>query len=77
MAAITVQSKSGVCLTTLSSVHNLIKSDDIVSEHIQNVKMRSSCSSKGYKELRLGLHHVMNYGAKLHSLMRWWSAAFF
>lgn len=47
MAAITVQSKGSVCLTTLSSVHNLIKTDDIVREHIQNAKMRSNCSSKG------------------------------
>lgn len=70
MAVITVQSKSGVCFTTPSSVHNLFKTHDIVKEHKQKVKMKSS-------ELQLGLIHVTNYGAKRQSLMRWCFAAFF
>lgn len=41
IVAITGQSKMRVYLPTLSSGHNLIKTDDIVREHIKHYKMKT------------------------------------
>lgn len=41
IVAITGQSKMRVYLATLSSGHNLIKTDDIVREHIKDYKMKT------------------------------------